>query len=398
MFSIFEIESNFQAHLLDKIDPECLYELGKLCQQWLLSFAGASIPAAAAAKDIQSSSEDEINRRMTFALAASMCVPGKEAAQIIHSYEHYIYDNSMGVTNFVIGLTNLIHPHHPVDILATFDALTSYDLYDSARRIYGIFIEDVRWDAVAWDNLKIFEGTLPENDFEAAAFSALARYPIDLESKIHRKFVKTREDESKLFTARLNQLRSQMISPYNNGYCSSRQGGEKKATLCSSFIQLGTAPSRDVTVPLHKEPGFDVAIHQDLELNIEAFFKMPAQGVHILLENFQYVDEITQAFLGAGIDPEKILSHGPWNKDSGPEQQSLSAALDQFCQMSQSGRWFYSRVYKAYFAKFSIQDIINNTKTSEALAAVYEVTGNRDLLQAARSEVREFAMSYDLGL
>ncbi|MBD8615435.1 MULTISPECIES: hypothetical protein [Pseudomonas] len=398
MFPIFELESQFQDHSMGELDPESLFDLGKLCQQWLLSFADQENPAQVAAQQINSTKEDEISHRIVFALAASLCAPGKDAAQVIQSYKGYVNDNSWLLRKWVAAMTETIHPHHPVDILVTFDALESTDLYETARSAYGISMQDVRWDAAAWDNLKIFEGTLPQTGADDSVFNAMAMFTVDPESAIHRRFVCTEEDEKKLFTARLNRMRTQLIFGYNNGYASMRQYGEKRPTLVSEMVNLGGTPSMDDTIPLHKEPGFTQALLRDADNSIELFFQNQKEKLYINTESWKYVDEITQAFLDAGLNPEKMMFHGPWKEGDAFQWRPLDKALSHFGQMDMNNQRFYSHLFKAYLATFEIDDIIDNCTGPESLAAVYQVTGNKAFLQAGDSKVRELIMGSDLGL
>ena len=400
MFPLFELESSYQDFMSGDLEPECIHDMGILCQQWLREFADDDQPERLAVQQLNNgkANTDDVTHRLVFAIAASLCVSGAEAGQVIQAYEEFINKNSWLLSGWVTRLTESIHPHHPVDVLATFDALPNPDMYESARNAYGISMTDVRWDACSWDYLKVFEGTLPRTGYEQALFRSLAFFPVDTASAIHQKFVQTQDDEKNLFHYRLQRIRTQLGTGYNNGYESTRQYGEKRATLSSEMLTSKERPSMADTIPMHKEPGFAQSLHNDLERNIEHFFENLGEKLYIAPGNWQYVDEITQAFLDAGVSAQMILCHGPWKTEDGAHYHPLDSALTHFSKLSQNNQRFYACLYKAYVAKFEPREIIQNCTSPEALAAVYRLTGDKVFLQAGNSQVRDIAMGVDLGL
>lgn len=397
MFNILEVDAFYHEFMQAQGEPECVYGVAKLCEQWLLGFAGQESPHEAARLALGSSNGDS-GRRLMFALSAALCAPSEATGKIIEAYQGYIDENYWQVQQWTGRLCDKIQPHHPVDILVAIDSLASTDLYETTRSLYDVSMTDIRWDACAWDNLKVFQGTLPKTGNEMAIFRALAMFTVDTTAAIHQAFVKTEEDEINLFRYRLERIRTQLGTVYNNGYASSREFGEKRPTLCSEMICLIGKPAMSDTVPIHKERGFSDSLKRDLEHCIQQFFENRGEGLYIATENWTYVDEITQAFLDAGVSPEMILAHGAWKTDTGAHNRPLGSALNHFGQMDANNQRFYACLFKAYLAKFEVSEIIRDCNSPEALAAVYQVTGDKAFLQAGGDKVREKVMGADLGL
>ncbi|KPC17000.1 Uncharacterized protein AC499_1161 [Pseudomonas amygdali pv. lachrymans] len=59
---------------------------------------------------------------------------------------------------------------------------------------------------------------------------------------------------------------------------------------------------------------------------------------------------------------------------------------------------YYQVAYKAYFAQFTAEQIINACADNKAMLAAYNITGDKAFLQAGSDLMRASAMASDLGL
>ncbi|MBD8089143.1 hypothetical protein IFT48_04045 [Pseudomonas fluorescens] len=407
MFPTLEIESIFKQYMKGQLDIEGFAAVAQLTEQWLLGFEGAWDPAMAAIQSLCQQNSAEYSKRMLFALSLVLCAPSENTPRIFAAYKTQIKNEMPSVQEWISSMAMALGPHGvEVDVVKCLRHLEP-SLLDIACDAYQISRMELLQDAVAWDDLDLFNISLPENAdlVKHWFFSTLAKFEPAPESDIHRTLITTDDDEKEFFYYRVQEVRSRLFDEYAGGSNFKRPTGERRATLFPDglhALERGTTASDQ---DFYRQPDFKERLMQDQERIVKSFFMHMNVGVGNE-NNDHHAAIITQAFLDAGISAAYIVEHGPCahmqvrlpTDDGQEEPMSLKKALARFELMKVEGKDFYTRLYTLYLKDFSTEQVIDLCDTPESLVSAYQLTGNKAFLQAGNDKTRSLVMGLDLGL
>ena len=429
MFPILEIEAFYAQYMKGQMDIDGYQEVAALTEQWLLGFEEARDPAMSAIQNLCLQGANDYDKRMLMALSLVMCVPSGQTSRILLSYGRHI-DREMGsVQPWVSAMTMALQSHDVcVDVMKALAGLDK-QTFEVACSAYDITSLDVAIDAVAWDDLELFHQAL-DGDVETGrywAFTALAKFDPDVDSRIYRAVVQTDEDKKEFFFARTQHVRARLFDQFADPSTYARPSGPRYATLFPdgvSALQMGSCTNNQA---FYQQPDFKEQLMKDAERVIKSFFQHLNVGVGDE-QNDQHAITITQAFLDAGICAEYLIEHGPCAPlmvkayfdpgisagkpteqgymassdvrapDNEDDPMSLQKALRRYSEMKPAGQVFFNHLYSAYLVNFTTEQIIDNCKTPESLAGAYRITRDKRILESGNDHTRTMVMGQDLGL
>lgn len=397
MFPIIAIESAYQDHWSPDWKPEGadFIQIGSLCEQWLLTFTGSD-PAVQAINALTEISRKDHDKRMTFAMAMSLCTPSEHTVTLIDRYQRHIKANGYDIGHNVTALAMVIHEHSPLDLMKVFRDLPP-SLYDVAVPAYRITLNELATNAVACDDLVIFEKCFDRHYSQTWAdrFIPLAKFPVDPGSKIHQSQMQDPDAEQDFLHARLYTLRGELTDEHAQGPLYKRRTDNEKITLMpGGFVGLNhTRPETAV----HKEAGFAEQLMSDPARHAQVFFAPLGQWSTDNV-NQEAADQITQAFLDAGVSPLTILTVGAREMSVETESSSLVELLRVLKSLSEPDRKFFRKAYLTYLQDFSPKEILENCERPDIAQIVYRMTGDKALLQSGNDKVRTAIIGADLGL
>ncbi|MBD8615430.1 MULTISPECIES: hypothetical protein [Pseudomonas] len=397
MFPIIAIEQFYKNHLDYQYDPDAKSAIGAQCTQWLLSFTGRN-PYDEVLQAIKSEGGFENEDRFIFAMAMALCSPSEQTPVLMRRFKDYIDLYSWNVGTKVGEIASFYNSDFEVDVLKIFSSF-SKDLYEIALKAYRVDIEDLRDNAVAWDNLGVLLNTLDEKPMRGRyqAMFALAGFAVDPTTRIHQAVVKNAEDDEDLLFYRLLRVRHQLVVNYTNGVYWRRCDASSRVTLKPDKPSNLRAPSLQDTVAVHNEPGFCEQIKKDPVRFIQCFFAPMGQSTPSKV-NQEQASQVTQEFLKAGIRPDQLLTYGLFEQRASPKPFSLMESLKKLSTLEENDQALFDAAYKAYLKDFQSHEIIKHCNTPEMLAAVYRLTGDKSFLQAGNDKTRSLVMGLDLGL
>lgn len=397
MFPIIAIESAYQDHWSPDWKPTGpdFTQIGSLCEQWLLTFTGSD-PAEQAINTLAEISRKDHDKRMTFAMAMSLCTPSQHTPELIDRYQRHIQTNGHDIGHNVAAIAMVIHEQSPLDLMKIFRDLPPR-LYDVAVKAYLITLNELATNAVACDDLVIFEKCFDRNYSQTWAdrFLPLAKFPVDSGSKIHQSLMQDPDAKQDFLHARLFTLRGEITGEHAKGPLYKRRINDEKITLIAGGL-VGLDHTRPEAA-VHKEPGFAEMLMSDPARHIQVFFAPLGQWSTDNV-NQAVADEITQAFLDAGVSPLMILTVGAREMGVETTYSSPNELLCLLKSLSEQDRKFFRKAYLAYLKDFSAKDILASCERPEIAQIVYRLTGNKALLQAGNDTVRAAVMGADLGL
>ena len=397
MFPIIAIESAFQDHWSPDWKPAGpeFNQIGSLCEQWLLTFTSRD-PAEQAINALAEISRKDHEKRMTFAMAMSLCTPSQYTAELIDRYHKHINANGYDIGHNVAALAMVIHEQSPLDLMKIFRDLPRR-LYDVATQAYRITLNELATNAVAFDDLVIFENCFDRRCSQTWAdrFIPLAKFPVDSGSKLHQSLMQDPDAEQDFLHARLFTLRGELTDEHAQGPLYKRRTDNEKITLMpGGFVDLDhTRPKAAV----HKEPGFAKQLMSDPARHTQVFFTPLGQWSNDNV-NQEAADQITQAFLDAGVSPLMILTVGAREMSVETESSSLVELLGLLKSLSEPDLKFFRKAYLAYLKDFSAKEILENCERPDIAQIVYRMTGDKALLQSGDDKVRTAIIGADLGL
>ncbi|AXH59569.1 hypothetical protein [Pseudomonas amygdali] len=397
MFPIIAIESAYQDHWSPDWKPSGpdFTQIGSLCEQWLLSFTGSD-PAEEAINALSQTSRKDHDKRMTFAMTMSLCTPSQHTVELINRYQRHIKTNGYDIGHSVTAIAMVIHDQSPLDLMKIFRDLPPR-LYDAAVTAYRITLNELATNAVACDDLIIFEKCFDKNYSQTWAdrFVPLAKFPVDSGSKIYQSLIQDPDAEQDFLHARLFTLRGELTDEHAKGSLYKRCIDDKKITLMpGGFVDLDHTRHE---APVHKEHGFAEQLMSDPARHTQVFFAPLGQWSTDSV-NQAAADEITQAFLDAGVSPLMILTIGAREMGVETTYSSPNELLLLLKSLSEQDRKFFRKAYLAYLKDFSPKEILASCERPDIAQIVYQMTGNKALLQSGDDKVRSAIIGADLGL
>lgn len=405
MFPILEIEAFYTEYKKGNSDVFCDFSaVASLTEQWLLGFKDDPDPSKTALKSLSSETHNSARSRLSFAIAMSLCASSHAGALVMSSLRDHIEKHEGSVSNLVADISASQGLHGiTADIRMTLQKIDP-DVFDLALKVYQVIRQDVIKDAIAWDDLDLVIKAAEENDRKTRfiAFNQLAKFEIDPDSRVHRYLIVTPEDEKDFFHEQVSNLRIDLAYSMNEAGLLKRESGTRRATLLPGGRSL---LQKTNDLPIHRHPEFKFRLERDFERTVEGFFSNTIAGIRSE-DNGIYADEITQSFLDNGVPAAYIMANGPchprYSQDSeSPEltgDLTLGKAILQFCLLSDGNKRFYTAVYRAYLQEFTPKQIIDACQTPKALATVYRLTADKQLLQGGNDLTRSLVMGQDLGL
>ena len=405
MFPIHEVETFYSEYKKQNTDAFCDFSsVESLVEHWLLDHSSAPTPFKSALSGLRSNGIDEAAARLSCAIAMCLCGSTPGGGEVFNIFREYIELNLRDLTNLVADMhVHLVFHEVVPDIRMIFQGLNP-EAFKLALKVYDVEPQDIIKDAIAWDDLDLVIKASDKNEKKARfiAFNQLAGFPISPLSRVHQALVVTSDDEKDLFHEQVSNLKIDLAYNLDDTGLLARPVGARRSTLTlrgRSLLEKADAPDNR---PIHQHPEFKNRLNRDLERNAHAFFR------HTMAEmkgeeNGPYADEITQAFLDAGVPPAYLIANGPCHPKFGQSSGSivdfgLSNALREFSSMGAVTKRFYSTVFRAYIKDFTCEQILEACNQPQTLAAAYRLTGDKNLLQAANDQIRTMVMGEDLGL
>jgi len=395
MFPIIAIESAYQEHLSADWRPSGaeFLQIGSLCEQWLLTSAGIH-PTELATNDVCSKSSNNHVDRMYFSMAMALCSPSQHTVELIDRYHQYIHANGFDIGNHVIRFSKLTEDKCPLDLMLIFRGLPHW-LYDVAATVYRISINQLATNAVAWDDLVVFKKCYDRRSSQTWAdrFAPLMDFPVDPSTKIHKFLMQSPTADQDFLHILLLNLRVEITDEYIEGALYNRCIVDQKFTLMPGGLVWLDWTNSDKT--FYNEPWFAERLMVDPERHIQAFFE-PLGEQRIIDANI--VDEVTQAFLDAGVPPSLILTQASGKSILGSTKDSLKNSLIALRRMSEHDRSFFRKAYSVYLKDFTPTEILSQCTDIGTAKIVYQITHDNRLLQAGNEQFRDAIIGADLGL
>ncbi|AXH59576.1 hypothetical protein [Pseudomonas amygdali] len=402
MFSISVPDDPYRRYSSPSIEPLALLEAAPAAYQWLLGFAGEPDTPEAALESLRNEDigNEKAEEHLNFALSLALCSPCPGTGQLFQAYEVWLGNNSKAIARLVLKMAKHLAPVHQVDTLTAFGSLLARQHFQPAFSIYSTDRFDLIFAAIARDDLAVVLNALPE-DFTAARremFNALAIFPADPSSRIHQAFINSQAYEHEMTLYRLEALRSQLsFSTFSYGPLYLRL---PSASLCALSpgvgLTLKVAPE-DRAYAVHLTSAFKETIDHDPDFLVQRFFRHQGNMLSVNSVNWCYVDEVINAFLDAGITPEKLLEEVV-NRNEKRPLGCLSSVLSTLVEITPDNQRFYQVAFRAFFAQQGIGKVVSSCLDDRTLLAVYHATGEPAYLQAGNHQVRDAAMASDLGL
>ena len=400
MYGIGEIDELDQQIQKNEWNADYFAPAAVAAQNWLLCFVNNRDPASLAYGNLRKGFSDDYVGKLILPLALALSITSPHTGAIFTAYHSFIDTHDTTIGDFIKDFSRKFEPEFQVDVVRAFQSINNPELFPIAFRAYRVTIENLRYQAVAWDDIDLFKNTLFRSSklYRPQAFSALAFFESDPHSSIHQHLVQTEDDEKELFFHRIQRLRAQLTGKFQGGIEFLRPQGPQRATLRpANYIYLDE-PTADQVTPLHKTTGFAGELLRDTPLIVREFFGYQADGLSINPANWHLVDEITQAFLSAGVDPFTMIAHGPCSAHQTSRPVTPETAMERLGQMNNTNLRFYQVMYKAYLEGLGPQQVLDNCTNPKAVVAAYQMTGDKTYLQAGNDWVRDQAMGSDLGL
>lgn len=407
MFGVDELDHFEGIFAVDDWRQETFLPAASAAEQWLLGFVGLRDPVGSAMIELGNAQLRDMEAKIRLALALAMCIPSGHTVAILSAFEKFTrLPHRYEMEKLVHKLVSHCQSECPISVRKAYQSPMEADLLWNAGIIYGVTNDLVLTDAVAWDDLEALNTILDHHSGspKALVFQAMARFPADPTSRIHHAFVKNDEDQKCLFHAQLVALKSQISGRFTGGFEHARPTGEEYPTLTPgrgltprNNVWL-SAPEPGEVIAFHKQSGFAEGIRQDTQKAITEVFRYQGDGLDIDSANWQVVDEITQAFLDAGVPPSDLVTHARLFDQKADPLFFLDDALDKLGRMNNANRRFYTVMFKAYLEEIGSEQILARCSDANVLVAAYQVTGDKTNLQAGNEKVRDRAMGSDLGL
>lgn len=400
MFPSREIESFYRSFKDGYFIRDEFRDVAALCEEWLLSFDGKE-PVKQAMQVLNLQPSDYSNDdRINVALSLALCIPSQATGTLFERYDFDIGQRSFEIGSLVTEINKCLPDNGKVDVLRAFDALPGREYYQSARQAYMCDMTDVRMDAVAHDNLKVFKNTLDGDDAVFAAKTAMGALTSFLEkpeSAIHQALVHDEQGEKDYFHHQVLKLRQFYLGDYveQTGWLRAEPG--ETATLQpfhDSTLKLATF---DEITPAHKHPQLAQKLEVDKYRLASKFFYV----TEFFLEDVKNIEgfhEATRAFMEAGLTSRYILTHALAKRAEDEPQVSLKEALARLGTLNATNQAIYAPVFQDFLGQFTEQQILDACESDETLAGVFKLTRNKAFLLGSRGSAIDQCLSSDLGL
>lgn len=402
MFSASAPDDRYNLHSLLSAEPLSLLEATPAAYQWLLDFASAPDSPQAALQSLRGGnmSNEDAEDRLNFTLSLALCSPCSSTGQLFKAYEAWLRNNSEPIAKLVRNMAKHLAPVHQVDTLTAFGSLQDRQHFFPAFSIYSTDRYDLISAAIARDDLAVILNTVPEDltDARREMQHSLSSFPVDPSSRIHQAFINSKTDEHELTRHRLEALRWQLsFSTFSYGPFYLRLPSASMNALSPSVGLTLKRATADRAYAVHLTPAFKEAIAHNPDCLVRHFFLYQGNMLSVHPVNWGYVDEVTNAFLDAGVAPEKLLEKVV-NRNERRPLGCLKSVLSALVEINYDNQRFYQVAFRAFFAQHGIDKVASSCSDEKTLLAVYHATGNPAYLQAGNHRVRDAAMAGDLGL
>lgn len=276
--------------------------------------------------------------------------------------------------------------------------------FEIACVAYGVVPQNVLVEAIATDDADLFNLVCSVPNGVSNLYdkwNALARFEDAPSSRIMTQCLGALGSNHcfKIYKARASLLR-ETIAPTGKRqpYLLHNRPGFGP-TLYPNSANQGWRTRADDADSFYRTPAFAAWIAKHPVAAIKSFF-WPAETMDIQKPSqWETVEELTRIFLGAGVQPVKLLTHGLFNRNEFEPGITLSEALDYLGCLSDQQSRFYSAAYLAYLRGFTIDEIIGESRGSDkTLIAAHRALKDPALIQAMSSNSRDNVFSGDLGL
>jgi len=397
MFPIVQLESAFNSYLRSTLDPDEITPIAELARQWLVSFSEDENPHITAIKSLHSPDRQLNIYRLCFALSLSFCLPTADLDGVVKQYDVFLRANTDLMGSWTTEVASNIEKTHPADVLKGLGNLSDSAQYELSCQIYRVDPVLVRTAALACDNLKLFTDTLPsDGERRTIALDAIARFPIDKETLIYKAFIKSKADEIMLMRHRVGALQKQLSEEFTCGVSYLRPYNRSQICLFPGHRLNLERPSCGQLPLVCEESGFKKALEADSGRLIRIFFQPLRGNREIHPANWDHVDTIIRAFMGAGLTAERIVREGCESKVGVPID--LKTALKGHGAFDQQNERYFQVAFKAFIDEHDYQDVLRNCVDDKAFLAAYKATRNPIFIQAGDRFARESAIAIDLGL
>jgi hypothetical protein len=416
MFPYPPIESFYRSRVdglwLDDEYPA----VASLCEEWLLSLAaeitkeiqvGDLKPAGKAMEIMKRQKSDYSNvDRLDFAIAMALSIPSESTGKLFEAYRDTIEQRSYEIGDHVLNIN--AQAHLKIDVYKAFSHLPGREFVAMARHAYMTELEHVRLQAVARDDVRVFKLTLPDDPEKApvVAYIALMMFPIDPESAIYKTIVTDEVAGKILFKRQVSQLRYIASAMSDIGTLS--RSNEVYGFLRPAIDEIPVLePFQENKFPeanagsftfIHRDPDFARKLTKNAYQATSSFFDLIGnnQRGHC---GAQFVQEVTEAFMEAGLSASYLMSTGVCGELDSERPISLKHALRRLADMGHNNWKFYSFLYQEFLKPYPIEQIIADAEgNGEVIQALHLITGDRAYLEAASEATVARILESDLGL
>ncbi|AYG48218.1 hypothetical protein DV532_28535 (plasmid) [Pseudomonas sp. Leaf58] len=413
MFPFMQIESFYRS----KVDGLWLDDeypaVAGLCQEWLASLIPKSMgnlkvgdlkPAGHAMKAMKWQESDYPNSdRLHFALAMALSIPGKNTDALFAAYYDTLDQQSFEIGAHMEDINGKIQDHPKIDVYQAFSLLSGREYYSVARRIYMTELEHVRLQAVARDDVGVFKWTLPEETERASvvAYTAMLEFPVDPESAIYKGVVTDEVAEKALFRRQVSKLRH-IATAMNDADTSEVYGFQRplpaEIPVLEPFKENAfPRATAETFMHAHRKPDFAQKVMRDAFQVTGCFFDLMQNNL-VGYCNAGYVQEVTQAFIDAGLSPSYLMSTGVCGDLEGDSPVTLKRALSHLANMGPRNWTFYGYLYQEFLKPYTTEEIIANCDDDRAIEALSQITGDRAYIENASGAALASICERDLGL
>ena len=276
--------------------------------------------------------------------------------------------------------------------------------FEMACVAYGVVPQNVLVEAIATDNADLFNLVCSVPNGVSNLYdkwSALARFEDAPSSRIMTQCLRALGSNPRfnIYKARAALLRETIAPTGKRQPYLLRNRPGFGPTLYPSSANQGSRTRTDDSDSFYRSSDFAAWIAEYPVAAIKSIF-WPAETMDIQKPSqWETVEQLTRIFLGAGVQPVKLLTYGLFNRNEFEPSITLAEALDYWGYLGDQQSRFYAATYLAYLKGFAIDEIIAESKGSEkTLMAAYRALKDPALIQAMSSNSRDKVFSGDLGL
>ena len=400
MFPNNEIQAFYQNFRKVPFDNEELVAIAQLCEEWIFTLPPMPEFIASTIGSINTPGAGASIYPLYWAFGMALCIPSAKTGDLFRERHDFLASNSMVISECVDDISDAIRKDggHRVDLLTAFSHLPDREYFATAYECYSTDVSDVQQDALAWDNLPVFLGTLPKHAWKARekAFTLMAKFHDPQGTTIYQHFVKTPMDERDLFRAQITNLLQSVMGDYD-GYMRMINRGPRKVTLMPNTSAKPAYAKPDRDAELFRRADFAEKVRLDTNYVVKEFFHIK-DGILRKPQNATVVHAITRAFVEAGISSETLVRLGVLGNKMNEPDMGLGSLISTYAYLGPSNQDFYREVFRLHLKDFTLEQIIAASRQEKTLEAAYQLTGKPELLATCSPQTREKCFGNDLGL